>query len=614
MSDTLPSQPPATAPPTTHPRFARLLAFLPLFVIAVTATAMLRWTWLKWTDPIIDFGREAYVPWQLLGGRVLYRDIAYHNGPFSPYLNLVWFKLFGVSLHTLFFCNLVVAVATAGLLFVMVRRMADAFTATAATLAFVLLFAFQILTGTGNYNWIAPYSHEMTHGIAMSLLAIHFCGRACGGGRPIWSGASGVMLGLVFLTKGEVFAAATVAVVAQAVAARCSSADAGAVPWSRVGWWAAGLVAPPVIALAALLLAMPMADALQGVIGTWAYVFMASNTEQKFFLTLSGMDAPGRNVRIMAWWSVVYFMVLFTCFQLDRWAGRGRIRFAFAAVVSMLLLLFLTWLPRVPAWQELFAGLPVLLAMACLHMLLVIVRKRRRRQAAVWAVHGVGMLVFAAALLLKMLLRVRLHHYGFGLAMPAVAMFIVVTVAWLPQLARNTGGSGLIMRSAACAVWMAIGITFLSFQTLPVGQMTHVVGAGADQFYANRLGLDIERARQELSAATEPGQTLVTMPDCEMLNFLTRRTNPTRFGNFVPHQLQIFGESAMIEEFERVPPDFVALVHRDTTEYGPQFFGADYAQKLHAHIMEHYLPWKLIGPMPFTGHEGGVLILTRRGQ
>lgn len=614
MSDTLPSQSTATAPPTTHPRFARLLSFLPLLVIAVAATAMLRWTWLKWTDPIIDFGREAYVPWQLLGGRVLYRDIAYHNGPFSPYLNLVWFKLFGVSLHTLFFCNLAIAGATAGLLFVMVRRMADAFTATAATLAFVLLFAFQILTGTGNYNWIAPYSHEMTHGIAMSLLAIYFCGRACDDGRPVWSGATGVMLGLVFLTKGEVFAAAMVAVAAQAVLARWSTGDGGAVPWSRVGWWMAGLIVPPFVALAALLLAMPMEEALHGVIGTWAYVFMASNTEQKFFLTLSGMDAPGRNIGIMAWWAGIYFVVLFTCILLDRCAGRGRIRFALAAVMSTLLLLFLTWLPRVPAWQEFLAGLPVLLAMAGLHLLLVIVRQRRHRQAAEWAVHGVGMLVFAAALLLKMLLHVRLHHYGFGLAMPGVVMFIVVTVAWLPRLARNLGGSGVIMRSAACAVWLAVVVTFLSFQAVPVGQMTHVVGSGADRFLANRNGLDIERARQDLTADTRPGQTLVTMPDCEMLNFLTRRANPTRFGNFVPHQLQIFGEAEMIEEFERVPPDFVALVHRDTTEYGPQFFGVDYAQDLHAHIMEHYLPWKLIGAMPFTGHEGGVLILTRRDQ
>ena len=69
------------------------------------------WTWQTWADVLVDFGREVYVPWQLTEGKVLYRDIAYFNGPLSPYLNSIWFRLFGTSILTLAICNLAILAA-----------------------------------------------------------------------------------------------------------------------------------------------------------------------------------------------------------------------------------------------------------------------------------------------------------------------------------------------------------------------------------------------------------------------------------------------------------------------------------------------------------------------
>src|SRR5437868_11709522 len=56
---------------------------------------MTAWTWFGWNDPVIDFGRELYVPLKITQGKVLYRDIAYFNGPLSPYFNALVFKVLG---------------------------------------------------------------------------------------------------------------------------------------------------------------------------------------------------------------------------------------------------------------------------------------------------------------------------------------------------------------------------------------------------------------------------------------------------------------------------------------------------------------------------------------
>ena len=73
-----------TEQPAADPvqRFARAAG--PLILLAATI-AMLWWTWFKWPDPVVDFGRELYTAWQISEGKVLYRDIAYFNGPLSPY-------------------------------------------------------------------------------------------------------------------------------------------------------------------------------------------------------------------------------------------------------------------------------------------------------------------------------------------------------------------------------------------------------------------------------------------------------------------------------------------------------------------------------------------------
>ena len=62
-------------------------------VILIAGVTMLVISWRKWLDPTVDFGRELYVPWQLSQGQVLYRDIAYFNGPLSPYFNALVFVI-----------------------------------------------------------------------------------------------------------------------------------------------------------------------------------------------------------------------------------------------------------------------------------------------------------------------------------------------------------------------------------------------------------------------------------------------------------------------------------------------------------------------------------------
>ncbi len=43
----------------------------PLFGLTGLFAFLTAWSWRKWADPLTDFGRELYQPWQLLEGRLL---------------------------------------------------------------------------------------------------------------------------------------------------------------------------------------------------------------------------------------------------------------------------------------------------------------------------------------------------------------------------------------------------------------------------------------------------------------------------------------------------------------------------------------------------------------
>jgi hypothetical protein len=103
-----------------------------LAVLAIALLALVWWSWGKWLDPLVDFGRELYLPWQITEGRVLYRDLASFNGPLSPYLNALWFTIGGVSLRTLVVANTAIALLLAWLLFALLGRFASAASALTA--------------------------------------------------------------------------------------------------------------------------------------------------------------------------------------------------------------------------------------------------------------------------------------------------------------------------------------------------------------------------------------------------------------------------------------------------------------------------------------------------
>jgi hypothetical protein len=127
-------------------------------------------------------------------------------------------------------------------------------------------------------------------------------------------------------------------------------------------------------------------------------------------------------------------------------------------------------------------------------------------------------------------------------------------------------------------------------------------------------GRVVAAALEELRGLVAPGQTLLALPEGAGLNYWLRREVPTRHLLFLPPELEAFGgEEAILREIARAEPDFVALVHRPTHEFGVGPFGSDPRNglRLVQWVRAHYQEVARVGAEPFRGRGPGVVILRR---
>lgn len=541
--------------------------------------SMLTWTWGTWPDPVVDFGREIYVPWRLSEGEVLYRDIvSYFNGPFCPYLHALLFRMFGASLRTLVIFNIGVAAAIGAIIFRLTERVAGATAASAGSVTFFILFAFAQFLPTGNYNYVCPYSYELTHGIALTLAMMLALDAAKRTSSRRWCAAAGICFGLIWLTKAEISLAASVA----AGAYLCCSGQR----WREVGAFAGCAIAVVVAAFVLLASSMPASTAARGMLGSWRWIGDRTLLDMPYFKEIAGtLDAP-RSIRSMLVSAAVYLAIFLPAAgiaTLRRSAVQRRAPLA-AGIFVLLVVLGLSMWDSIN-WNLFASPMPVFLA--AMVTWLGVVRLRRRQCTADLAL-PLALCAWALALLAKIPLNVRIYHYGFALAMPGAMVAIAVLVSWIPRRIDRAGGNGAVFRAAALAVLVVALYAHIRWMNMMLAPRTTIVAAGADRFRADTRGAVINRALAEIARTTSPRDTLLAVPEGLFINFLSRRVNPTGQLNFTPPAVAMYGQEEMLRAIERRPPDLIAMVSTDSSEYGARYFGQDYARTIGQWIDRNY--------------------------
>jgi hypothetical protein len=381
--------------------------------------------------------------------------------------------------------------------------------------------------------------------------------------------------------------------------------------------FAAGVVLPVVACVALLATRMPFALALRGAAGNWIHL-RGDILDYQFYRAGMGLDDPSGNlIRALTVFAAMVAVVAlavaaaFATRRLQRW------RLPVAVLAGTAFAAALLAAGRDIAWIQVGRPLPLTTALALVWLVSRVVAARHAPASAdlvtptMWA-------AFALLLLGKVVLDVRISHYGFVLALPATLLLIATLVHSIPAALDARGANGAMARAILVAPIVAATVYFVAWSNRTYVHKNTVVGHGSDAFLETDEDIsmrahDVNLAAERLHAMMPPGATLMAIPDGLMLNYWLRSPNPTRHIYFVPWSLAFAnGEAAVLAEIQQHPPDFIAIVHRKAEEYGFTFFGAD--ERFGASIMRwvraNYRRVQLIGLEPLTGRGFGILLMS----
>ncbi len=588
-----------------HKRAEYLLSLVLLLGIFVSMAFI---SWGKWPDAQIDYGKDLYSIWRVSEGDVLYRDIHHILGPFPIYFYAVLYKIFGARLMVIVAFNLLMVIALAASMFYLILRTTDLLTATVAGAAFLSMFSFSQYTTGGNYNYITPYTHAASAGIILSFCCLVSFMKFLDCGSKRWLFSIGAALGLASLTKVDLFLSILIATALSAallyvIGKSRLTAAAGHVFIVLLG------AAVPLLGFFALFSRhLPPADVLAHFSLQYKLALPGDFSSNRFYTGIIGTDDPAGNMAKLfrsAIWHVVILaatagvaLAVNKLFKVRRTAVTAILGMAMSAI-------FFVFLSRSPWIDDMLRPLPLFTLGLALFLLLDIARGRHDRELLRRRLPAFMTAIFSFTLLFKMPLNVHVYQYGFVYAMPAYILFVATILHYLPSCLHSRPGAAKSMRMLAAAMLAAIFTLHAEYSSLTYAGKTYPIVSGGDAIigYAPEVltrDSTIALALKKIDEIVGTEETLAVIPEGAMINYLSRRKNPTSFLEFTPLFVNLLGEERIIASYSANKPAYILLTSRNFSEHGARFFGRDFGQKIYRWIQNNYARIEILGDPSFS--------------
>jgi hypothetical protein len=142
-----------------------------LFVssIALFTTLIFSTFYLKWIHLQHDVGREMYQAFAIATqDKTLYTELTHYFGPFAPYANALFLKLFGASLFNFSLIGLAITIGSGILLYLIANSILKKTNAFLSAILFITLASIN----NGGGSFFMPYSYSHSYGILLTLFAL----------------------------------------------------------------------------------------------------------------------------------------------------------------------------------------------------------------------------------------------------------------------------------------------------------------------------------------------------------------------------------------------------------------------------------------------------------
>lgn len=587
--------------------------WFPFLISAFCFIYLLKFSWLKWGDLIVDIGREMYVPWELSTGKLLYRDVSYLYGPFSPYFHAGLFKILGVHLHSLIASGIITAVLVSVLIYKISGIFLDKLLSTFTVLTFLFVFAFGQYVYLGNYNFILPYSYPAIHGILFSLAALYFFYYSFFK-IPRYRLIYCISIILTFLCRIEIALMLILSIILTLAIYALSRKTA----FKKMRHYLLVYAVLPLVFSFFVygLFLIRSFDILpkSNLFDIW---LKNINIDNLFIQQLSGVyNIVGNtliSLRVFLYYLLLCIFFIIAGFIIEYLLRSGSLfkKMAFSLAGGFIFLgASLIFFRKLFTYDLQYRCLPLI----CLLTICISVWKFIKKADKTEYIFIIAISLFSLFLMARMLLRVWAGHYGFYILVPGMLVYYIFFFKMLAE-----GLNSALVRGCFKLGFLWIFILFIishfNISRLCYQNKTLKISSPRGTLYTfnNEREKRCKELIEFLQGHTDNEESLVVFPEGLTINFLSERKNPLYYYIYLPMDLakpEVL--MSIISDMKNKNIDYVALVQRDTTEYGYAVFGKDYGEQLWNYISENYILYKQFGPLPFTSQDFGIALFRRK--
>lgn len=504
---------------------------------------------------LVDCGREAYYPTQILLGKVLYKDIFNIYGPFSYMLNALLFRIFGVNLNVLYIAGCFCAFLITGLIYMISSKFLSKF------LSFALAI-FTIIVGILNthlFNFVFPYSYAILYGLTAFLISVWFLLKyQSWPDRSKYLYLSCFFAGICITSKYE-FLLYIIAILYAMIKIKKLS-------FKEKTFSLLSLLIPPAICFGILFW---QGLRINDLISTFNILSkMAHSQTLKYFYITQGVYFDKKTIPFLS----MTFIKTIIPLGLFLWGISLQKR-----VFSIILLIISSIAIALFTNGASLVFLPILTLILCL---LNLKNLKTNISLTILTISGL-------AISLKFFWGLIIASYGVFF----VSYLMIVMLALISDKFKdkniNYNAIGLYI------LILSIVLGYQNFSQLKIKNFSIHTQYG--KIYTTKiLGDSTKELIQYIEKSTNPADEIIILPEGALINFLTNRKTDNYYNSLIPLYVEVFGDKKLIEHFAETKPEYIIFDNWNNQDYYYKYICSDYAISFCNYVAKNYTQEKII--------------------
>lgn len=522
---------------------------------------------------LIDSGREAYLPAEILKGKVLYKDLFNIFGPLPYQLNAFLYWIFGVNLKTLFFAGFVNANLIAALLYFIT----ELFTSKRNSFFIVLFCVFVCFFTPSVNNYIFPYTYAMTYALSAFFFSILFLLKYLRTSKENFLTLSWFFIGIILASKYEFLLYILLLFILTTFILKPSK--------KCIFTSLAAVLSVPVLCFSILFL---QGLTVQDFMNNLDYVkkYSTSPSLNLFYYYVTGFYIKPKNTLFI----VANFVRMSLIFSIL--CASSYFYFKNKNIIGLLIFSLTFMFIRFNLYNA-FCWLT--LAVFCIFIFMYSNISKSEKSLGLKEILSTKNGTYALLILISLLYSVKVFFflnlicYGPYFFPPLFICLSIFLLEYLPKYLtffdKDLYQKSFIISLLAFLACFAF-LYFYSFST------ETSVSTSKGTIYDDKNLINVtEKMTNYIQKNVKNNESIWVIPEGVMINFLTN--HPTVQDNYInttPPYIETFGEEKIITDVKKNPPDYILLINRECLEYGYKYMCEDYAFKICSYIHANYAP------------------------